>query len=271
MDKQLKRFVFKVFGVALQHAAMTLFASGELRACDGVNVWSQTLQHVKITATSVVTVPANNTKFALFGEGDLRCFASAVARFVCNVPVVMHSIDTDFILMILCAAAWLPTIPTYMITLSDTVYNGNRIMKRFAGSSATDKLNSAFWAMAFGTDYSNPLTNNGYFNNGLKTLMNASVHCRRPITVLNDTQACFDLKQALFVLKDLKCSLGKKVPKDNVKTTLLKMLFCLQYYGLMFVNEAGCLFPKTPALTTGLSTYVFNYRPSIAALSTPGP
>jgi len=265
MDKQLKRFVFKIFAVALKHAAVQMFAGKEIENVASVHVWSQTMEHTCIQNDSIHK-GHSETSFATFGEGDLRCFSNAVQILLEKKPVVMHSIDTDFLLMIMCAAPWLPPIPTYMITLSDTVYDGNKIMARFAGKSDTDKINTAFWAMAFGTDYSNPLTNNGYFNKDLKELMFAEKHCRRPITILNETEACFDLKKALFVLKELKCSLGKKVPKDSLKTTLLKMLFCLQYYGLMFVDAAGTLFPNTPVLDPKLQTCTFQYRPSITAI-----
>jgi len=269
MDKQLKRFVFKIFAAALKHAAVGMFATHDIVSDGEVHVWTQTKEHTCITASTIKSVPAT-TLFSMFGEGDLRCYASVLQMLLHGTPVVLHSIDTDFLLMVLCAAPWLPTIPKYMITLSDTVYDGNKILTRFMGKSETDKINSAYWALAFGTDYSNPLTNNGYFNKEIIQLMNPATHCRRPITILNDTDACFDLKKALFVLKPLRCSLGKKVPKDSLQTTLVKMLFCLQYYGLMFVDTENTLFPKMPVLDSKSCTFTFKYKPCITSITNTG-
>ena len=273
MDKDLKLFTFSVFAVALQHAAATMFASGELLADATVSVWAPNGSCATITATSVKhsKVPASNSPlYCAFGEGDLRCYGFAVnALYKLKKPVVVHSIDTDFLLMTLASNAWMKPLPDSQplyIILSESLYNANRLMKHFDPANECDKLNTAFWAMGFGTDYCFPLTTNGYFNGDLKKLLYPKGHGRKPISVISETEARFSLKQALLTLKPLKCN-QKKISKDSLKITLLKMLFCLQYYGFMFVTDANppTLYPDACMLEFQ-DTITFKFKPSTKAL-----
>ena len=273
MDKELKLFAFNVFSVALLHAAASMFASKELLPDATVKVWAPDGSAATATATTIKQqkAPSVSKLYCKFGEGDLRCFGNMLdIMHSSKKPVVVHSIDTDFLLMTLATSVWfkpmLPAPVPFFLVLSEGVYNGTELQSLFRSKNEADCLNTAFWAMAFGTDYSNPLTNNGYFNNDLKKLMHSHNHCRKPITVLDDKRAQFDLKKALFVLKPLRCTF-KKNNKDSVKDTLLKMLFCLQYYGLMFVSDETPLFGKKCILDKN-DTVIFNYKPDTKKLFT---
>lgn len=273
MDKELKLFTFNVFATALQHAASTLFESGALLPDASVVVWGPnqscttiTKKALKREARPVKDLPL----YCAFGEGDLRCYGKVLSSlFKAKKSVVVHSIDTDFLLMTLAANAWMPALAEgqqFHIVLSESVYNGNGLLRLFNPVNESDKLNTAFWAMGFGTDYCNPLTTNGYFNNDVKKLLYPKGHCRKPITILSDTEARFSLTQALLALKPFKCN-AKKCLKDCLQTTLLKMLFCLQYYGLMFVSSKtpDTLFPPACVLDS-TDSLTFRYKPNAKVL-----
>ena len=137
-------------------------------------------------------------------------------------------------------------------------------MRNFGSTCTADRINTAFWAMGFGTDYSNPLTNNGFFNRDVRNLLYAGGHGKQPIAILNDTQAQFNLADAVALLEPYKNN-HKKIPKDSLRETLLKMLFCLQYYGFMFVSADMPLFPQTCTIEAGF-TLTFQYKPNINVL-----
>lgn len=264
MSKELKAFAFRLFAVGFKHAAMAMFCSGKLPAGVVVKVMSPVADEVSTLSKGNVqsgkaAVPLAN----LFGEGDLRCFGTALREAASSkAPVVVHSIDTDFLLMAVCTSVWLPVVPEMFIVLTADVYLASKLHAQFKPLTVEDKLNTAFWAMAFGTDYSKPLTNNGFKSADIKTLMDPQVHARQPITVLDDTTAVFSMKQALRTLKRFRIS--KKTGPDSVETTLLKMMFCLEYYGLMFVGNG--LFPPTPRLHEATLKYTFTYNPNHDAL-----
>jgi hypothetical protein len=273
MNKDLKAFAFRMFAVGFKHAAMSMFADGKLDSGMTIKVMSPATDHVctltKNRVSSTTDAAATPLRHS-FGEGDLRCYAAALKTAVRDKrPVVIHSIDTDFLLMTFCTSAWLDdpaSLPEVYIVLTSDVYVSSMLHRQFRPIVMEDRLNTAFWAMAFGTDYSRPLTNNGYYNAGLQTLLDPRVHGRQPITVLDSTTAVFKYDRAMGVLSKLRCHKTKKEPPDSTKTTLLKMMFCLEYYGLMFAHTPTSLYPETPRLDTVTLTYTFTYRPNTDVL-----
>ena len=99
MDKQLKRFVFKIFAVALKHAAIGMFANNDIVSDGEVHVWTQTKEHTCITANTIKTFPATSL-FSMFGEGDLRCYASVLQVLLHGTPVVLHSLSFSPLLLL---------------------------------------------------------------------------------------------------------------------------------------------------------------------------
>ena len=271
MNKDLKAFAFRMFAVGFKHAAMAMFADGKLDSQATIKVMSPATNAVcTLTKNRVLSATRPMPLRHAFGEGDLRCYAAALKATVKDKrEVVIHSIDTDFLLMTLCASVWLEdpdSLPEAYIVLTSDVYVSSMLYRQFRPVVMEDRMNTAFWAMAFGTDYSRPLTNNGYYSAGLQTLMDPRVHGRQPITVIDATTAIFKYDRAMGVLSKLRCHKTKKQPPDSTKTTLLKMMFCLEYYGLMFARTPTSLFPAPAKLDTVTLTYTFNYRPSTDVL-----
>lgn len=167
-----------------------------------------------------------------FGEGDLRVFYNAAMGMTKGVGAVIHTIDTDLLLLAVASAWFVPECP-FMLSLKTSVYNMKSVIMHMGGHDRCARLNAAFWMMSVGTDYSNSLTNNGYYVKDLVSLMTGRETV--PFCVDATGLEMYDLLGAQRRLKELRCrTLKTKQPEKSVPVTLSDILFCVKYYGLLF-------------------------------------
>lgn len=265
MNRELKQFAFRLVAAALRHVVIDHKCTASVR----IHLPHNQDQLTLATGAAGGTV-AGKEHGMIFGEADLRCQQALLQAMHTGKHVNIHSVDTDFLLMAMASVHTPSPATDLIITLKTGVYNGNALIRHALGPgvSLVRRLNTAFWAFAFGCDYSNPLTHNGYYTKGLLSLMTAENAL--PLTVDRDSAtATFCLKEAYRNLGTLKCNKKKLATvgagKDSVPTTLKKMLWCLQYYGLMFVDGSGALHPKAVAFTAA-EKYTFSIKPDMVAL-----
>lgn len=262
LNKDFKQFAFRLIATALRYTAV------DRRTAVDICLPSATHRCV-VDGTGATHVQKEvGTEF---GEGDLRVWHVGLSAMKRGENVDVHSIDTDFLLMVMASVHLAPPTSKLVVTLKSGRYDGRKLIRMLLGPDASlqHRLNRAFWAMAFGTDYSNPLTHNGYYTKGLMTLLQPD-STANPLTVSADGKsATFCLREALRNLGTLKSNAKKQAVvgkgKDSVTTTLKKMLFCLQYYGLMFVATPTSLFPPAVILTP-TQTYTFSIAPDAAII-----
>lgn len=258
MNKDLKQFAFRLIATALRHTAVDRRTA--------VDICLPSATH-RCVVDGTGTTRVQKEVGTDFGEGDLRCWHATLSAVNRGESVDVHSIDTDFLLMVMASVHLAPPPSKLVVTLKSGRYDGCKLINMMMGpdTSLQHRLNRAFWAMSFGTDYSNPLTHNGYYTKGLLTLMMPGCDAD-PLTVSPDGRhATFCLREALRNLGALKSNAKKQAVvgkgKDSVTTTLKKMLFCLQYYGLMFVATPTSLFPPVVVLAP-TQTYTFPITPN---------
>jgi len=235
----LKSWAWLVFQNALRVAAVRAIAklkhnnvTCRIWCTDGATL------HTITKASSATSIVHPETDF---GEADLRVFFSAAQASINGAHVVIHTIDTDFMVMAL-AAVWFLPVTTVLLRLKLDVYNVRDIIN-LAGTTKTDRLNAAFWMLSLGSDYSNPLTNNGFMSKELCSFITSN--CNGPYTLTSSTVATFTAAHALEILRSAKRVNKKKAPPKELIVTLHDMHFCVQYYGFLF-DTSTAAYPKTP-------------------------
>ena len=185
-----------------------------------------------------------------FGEADLRVMQNATMANRAGKNVVVHTIDTDFLAMAVCAAWHTPEEGMFLIALKTAVYNVALLLKCIGGSrSACNRLNAGFWMFGMGSDYSLPLTHNGYYRKDI--VPRIKDERGGPFQEL-DGNIRFVVEHAVSVLRTQKCrTLTKRKPTKTVAQTAMDMYFCCMYYGRYFkpaIEAAPKLLPpqKSP-------------------------
>jgi hypothetical protein len=193
--------------------------------------------------------PAENHN--IFGEADLKVFHAARHASMDGHPTLMCTIDTDFLLMS-CCSDWNPTAPA-ILDLKTSAICLQKLTLKLGGTNAERRLNSAFWLLACGTDYSQPLTRAGYYTKGLLEVMGKALKSEkkdRPLRAVHPRGWSYDSR---VVFKTL-ATIRKRKPKPGgrkLEVKILKdMLFSLMYYGFHFEGS----FPPHPSLSKEMSS-----------------
>ena len=156
----------------------------------------------------------------------------------------MMTIDTDFILMAVCSSGFNPTAPA-TLDLKTSAIDVKKLCAALGGGDEEARLNTAFWMLAAGADYSPPLTRAGYYSKDILALITTPApESTRPIRRVAKGWK-FDPRVAMKALstkRKRKTITVKTKHSENV--VFCDMLFCLQYYGFMFDGA----FPKHPSL-----------------------
>ena len=236
----IKPWAWRVFQNALVIAAVRRLTTAAADPTLIVRIWctdGKTMYTIAKDRVSTETVHLEVD----FGEADLRVFYSAAQASIAGAAVVVHSIDTDFLLMAV-SAAWFSPLTTVLLRLKHDVYN-LRDCTAAAGPDQIDRLNRAYWMMSLGSDYSNTLTNNGYLSKGLCSLITSTTTGPYTRSGLN---VQFSMASAKQVLSGIKRCKKKTPPAKELDESLLDMHFCVQYYGFMFDKQ---LQPPCPPLS----------------------
>lgn len=196
-----------------------------IHTADGVT------RHAVVGGKCTTTVAASSSQF---GEADLSVMQAATVANQKGENVIVHTIDTDYLAMGVCAA-WHtpPSKAVFLIALKSAVYNVASLVRCVLGDkSECDRLNAGFWMFGMGGDYVNPLTNNGYYRKGLVPFIKEE---RTGPFEEREGKVFFVLANAVNALRKLPRRIQKKrVPKKTLECTLMDMYFCVMYYGRYF-------------------------------------
>tara|TARA_B100000795_G_C22771552_1_gene428110 strand:- start:72 stop:1334 length:1263 start_codon:yes stop_codon:yes gene_type:complete len=234
---ELKPFAWRVFAAALRASAIeragtTQSPQFKIFCADGKT--THCVSNTGIASTLLKKLEPD------FGEADLRVFYDAAMANMDGRKTIIHSIDTDFLLMTIASAWFVPREPFY-IALKHSAFDGCKVLKLIGAGDTVRRLNAAFWCMAAGTDYSNPLTNNGYYTKCLVQLM--ADPPQGPF-VLSAKAAVFKPTLVKPILARIKCRKMKKTPLKTLSDTVSDMLFCVKYYGLHWAWTGTTPYPK---------------------------
>jgi hypothetical protein len=183
----------------------------------------------------------------VFGEADLKVFHAAKCASEAGHPTLMCTIDTDFLLMS-CCSDWQPSVPA-ILDLKTSAVCLQKLTGKLCGANAEKRLNTAFWLLACGTDYSKPLTRAGYYTKGLLEIVGKMAKAAKKDHPLREVHPRGWKYDSRVVLKTL-ATIKKRKPKPGGRKTEMKilkdMLFSLMYYGFHFEGS----FPPHPSSAT---------------------
>jgi len=236
----IKAFLWRLFVAAVRHAFLERVALGTMVDCT---------VHIHAPDGTVLII-GNGAPFdppvRFYGEADLQTFDSARTHNLRKEPVVMYSIDTDFLLMTLATVSFVPVAP-FIVHLKSGITDGARLIEKYGKGDVETRLNVTFWFMAQGCDYADSLTRQGYFtkdiiNLGLRPLQFVQARGVNAIT-FDGKNATLSNKRASQLLDEGRRRKTKeRTVRAPIVDTFGTIMFCLQYYGLMF-PRAGAPFP----------------------------
>jgi hypothetical protein len=222
---EFKALAWRALAQALRIVAASGTVPVTIHCADGLT--THTVSATECT-TTVATFPKNRD----FGEADLRVWDCATSTNAAGMATVIHTIDTDYLAMML-ASTWFTPTATFLIALKGAVYNGLKMLNCIDNTSECSRLNAAYFMFACGGDYVNTLTNNGFYRKEL-TLLIKDRHESGPFA-MHEKKCCFFLHRAKSTLSPLKRrNMKKYAPKKALSVSLMDMHWSVLYYGLHF-------------------------------------
>jgi hypothetical protein len=253
--KPLKMFIWRLLTMAVRHVAVELTGLGKLHC--PVVIYSSTMSKIHVIAKhDCVPEPPPPSRY--MGEADPQVFLFAKEASANGDPVVIHSIDTDELLLAIGAIMFIPSAP-FLIRLKEGVTDVGALVQQFGGDCPTARLNSFFWFVALGADYCKSLTTQGYATKALVELgvTNGSggeglLDRVFAVQIVDDVCTCtFNMNRLQGILSQLR---RRKESATKVRAPLAMaindVLFCVAYYGLMF-DERVQPYPENPAISRG--------------------
>ena len=258
--KPLKMFVWRLLTMAVRHVAVELTALGKLNC--PVVIYSSTMAKIHVIAKHDCDPVPQPVRY--MGEADPQIFVFAKESSANGDAVVIHSIDTDFILLAIGAIMFVPSA-LFLIRLKEGVTDVSALVQKFGGDCATARLNAFFWFLALGADYCKSLSTQGYAtkalvelgvtNGNAQTWMEAGARAPNQVfaveTVGDKCTCTFSMRRLYEILDQLR---RRKEPATKVRAPFVmainEILFCVAYYGLMF-DERIQPFPENPAISRG--------------------
>lgn len=243
----LKAFLWRILFEATRHVAVQRLANGELEECT-IQIHAPNGTIATIGAEPDFPVAARR-----FGEGDLQTFNAARVHADNGQPVIIYSIDTDFLLMTMATITFTPTAP-FIVHLKSGVTDGGKLIERLGGKYQKTRLNNIFWLLSLGCDYAEPMTKQGYYTKGLLTLVGGAPQSMAPALSLVKDTVTLDVASAEAILTSIKRREQSKSTAEHaakrhrarppLEESLAELLFCLRYYGFMFPPDGD---PYPPA------------------------
>ena len=227
----LKAFLWRMLAEAVRHAAVERSATGTLGATS-----------VYIYAADGVVTAVNGAADYVplkrrYGEADLQTFAAGKAHAERNEPVILYSIDTDFLLMTMASVTFLPLAP-FIVHLKCCVTDGQKLIAMTGGENVQARLNTALWYFGLGCDYADPLTRQGFYTKDIVHLGGTRVDGRPDAITVKANVVTLDVAAAESLL-----AIGTKrnIKRDVVPIAIAlgDLLFCLRYYGFMFPADVA--------------------------------
>lgn len=242
----IKAFLWRILVEATRHAALELAANGELEHCT-VKVHAPDGTIVTIgTPTPEPAAPPGPRK----GEADLQTMEAARNHACAGKSVIIYTIDTDFLLMTV-GMDVVPTAP-FIVHLKCGVYDGAKLIARFGGTSHLDRLNSLFWLMAFGCDYADPLTKQGYYTKELTAIVGDTGQPCTPVFAQAGKTITLDVGRVEGILapfprraqttKSREHAAKRHRARPPIVDAFADLLFCVRYYSFLF-PASGPPFP----------------------------
>lgn len=252
----LKTFVWRIFVAALRHAAIEKKANGGLKSIS-IQIYGPDGNVITLgdEAGSLIECPRR------FGEADLQTFDAARVHANAGKAVIIYSIDTDFLLMTMAAAPFIPTEP-FIIHLKTSITDGAKLIATVGGADVVTRLNTVFWLLGLGCDYADPLTKQGFYTRDIVDICKGLGAGLVPAIGVVAGIVTLDLASTTKILGTLKRRAdptGVPGKRQRIRapqnTALGDLLFCLRYYGFMFPEHGD---PYPPASNTYLTS-----RPSM--------